>query len=90
MPSRRKLPEHLIPRELSILAFYARGMSDKQIADKLDMNLSTVTTHGQRLRQRLAPYVDANGNIRVQMALIGIALGLAKLPEHLPNSGENK
>lgn len=85
---RRRLPETLLQREKDILACYARGMGDKQIADELGWPISTVTSSNQRLRQRLAPYIDQNGNIRVQMALIGIALGLAKLPENLPNPGE--
>jgi two-component system, NarL family, response regulator LiaR len=43
----------LSPRELDVLRLIAEGLSNKEIADKLEISLSTVKTHIEDILQRL-------------------------------------
>jgi len=50
---RPKLLETLSPRELEILEYIARGMSNAEIADELVISLATVKTHVRNVLQKL-------------------------------------
>jgi DNA-binding NarL/FixJ family response regulator len=50
---RPKLLETLSPRELEILEYVARGMSNAEIADELVISLATVKTHVRNVLQKL-------------------------------------
>jgi hypothetical protein len=70
--------------EREIITCYTRGLTDKQIVDEIDITLGALISRSYRLREKLAPYMDTNGNSRVQLALIGVALGLGTLPKKVP------
>lgn len=48
-------------RELQIIKLIARGLEDKEIADKLDCAIDTVRTHLQRIRQKM----EVNNRIEI-------------------------
>jgi DNA-binding CsgD family transcriptional regulator len=60
----------ITPRELEILALIAKGMSNREIADKLFVSESTVKTHSSRLFDKLS------AKRRTQAVQIGKELGL--------------
>jgi len=60
----------ITPRELEILDLIAKGMSNREIAEKLFVSESTVKTHSSRLFDKL------NAKRRTQAVQIGKELGL--------------
>lgn len=58
------------PRELEILALIAKGMSNREIAEKLFVSENTVKTHSSRLFEKL------NAKRRTQAVQIGKEFGL--------------
>jgi DNA-binding CsgD family transcriptional regulator len=58
------------PRELEILALIAKGMSNREIAEKLFVSENTVKTHSSRLFEKLS------AKRRTQAVQIGKELGL--------------
>ncbi len=62
--------DKLSPREREILAFIARGKSNKEIARELDVAESTVKIHVQNLLRKL------NLTSRVQAAVLAVELGV--------------
>ena len=67
--------ERLSPRERQILAFLAKGASNKEIARSLDVAESTVKIHVQHILRKL------NLSSRVQAAVYAVEAGLADLPK---------
>jgi two-component system, NarL family, nitrate/nitrite response regulator NarL len=67
--------ERLSPRERQILAFLAKGASNKEIARALDVAESTVKIHVQHILRKL------NLSSRVQAAVYAVEAGLADLPK---------
>ena len=63
--------EALTPRELEILRFLARGLSNQEIADELEISITTVATH---VRNILSKLHLAN---RTQAALYAIEQGIS-------------
>jgi DNA-binding CsgD family transcriptional regulator/tetratricopeptide (TPR) repeat protein len=52
----QELPPHLLqlsPREMEVLSYLAMGWSDKEIADKLFVSVSTTKTHLRRIYSKL-------------------------------------
>ncbi len=66
--------DRLTPREREILLFLARGMSNKEIARKLDLAESTVKIHVQNTLRKL------NLSSRVQAAVYAVENGFAPGP----------
>jgi two-component system nitrate/nitrite response regulator NarL len=64
--------EKLSPREREILAFVARGQSNKEIARALDLAESTVKIHVQSILRKL------NLTSRVQAAVYAVGHGFAE------------
>jgi DNA-binding CsgD family transcriptional regulator len=60
----------ITPRELEILALIAKGMSNREIAEKLFVSENTVKTHSSRLFDKLS------AKRRTQAVQIGKELGL--------------
>lgn len=60
----------ITPRELEILALISKGMSNREIAEKLFVSESTVKTHSSRLFDKLS------AKRRTQAVQIGKELGL--------------
>lgn len=71
----------LTDRELQFLTCYALCLSDKQIEAQTGLSAGSVIRYGQILRRKFRPYLNESGNFRAQFALIGVAMGLGKLPE---------
>jgi two-component system nitrate/nitrite response regulator NarL len=67
--------ERLSPRERQILAYLAKGASNKEIARALDVAESTVKIHVQHILRKL------NLSSRVQAAVYAVEAGLAELPK---------
>ena len=63
----------LTPRELEVLAALADGLSDKEIADRLQVRLETVRTHMVNLLAKLG--VDT----RLQALVVGLRHGLVEV-----------
>jgi len=70
--------DKLSPREREILAFIARGASNKEIARSLDVAESTVKIHVQHILRKL------NLTSRVQAAVYAVENGLAERPQDKP------
>jgi two-component system nitrate/nitrite response regulator NarL len=66
--------DKLSPREREILAFLAKGASNKEIARDLDLAESTVKIHVQHILRKL------NLSSRVQAAVYAVEAGLAPKP----------
>lgn len=66
--------EQLTHRELEILAWLSRGISNKEIARELDLAESTIKVHVQNILRKL------NLSGRVQAALFAVEHGLDKMP----------
>jgi two-component system nitrate/nitrite response regulator NarL len=64
--------DKLSPREREILAFLAKGASNKEIARHLDLAESTVKIHVQHILRKL------NLSSRVQAAVYAVEAGLAE------------
>lgn len=60
----------LSPRELEVLGLIAKGLSNKEIADQLEISLSTVKTHIEDILKRLKV------SDRTQAAVIAVRQGL--------------
>ncbi len=67
--------EELSGREQEIVACVARGMSNKQIADKLCLSVHTVTTHRRNIAQKLEIHSSAG------LAIYAVINGLVKIDE---------
>jgi len=67
--------DKLSPREREILAFIARGQSNKEIARELDVAESTVKIHVQNLLRKL------NLTSRVQAAVLAVEQGIGQASE---------
>jgi two-component system, NarL family, response regulator LiaR len=67
--------EKLSNREMEIFKLVAGGMSNKQIALKLDINLRTVKTHLNSIFTKL------RSGSRTQAIIVGLKQGLVKLEE---------
>jgi two-component system nitrate/nitrite response regulator NarL len=67
--------DKLSPREREILAFLAKGASNKEIARDLDLAESTVKIHVQHILRKL------NLSSRVQAAVYAVEAGLADKPQ---------
>lgn len=67
----------LSPREREILYALAEGLSDKEIASRLQIGVETVRTHLVAVRRKL------HVNSRVQLAVIAVRYGLDTTPGHL-------
>jgi two-component system nitrate/nitrite response regulator NarL len=67
--------DKLSPREREILAFVAKGASNKEIARALDLAESTVKIHVQHILRKL------NLTSRVQAAVYAVEAGLAESPK---------
>lgn len=67
--------EELSGREREIVACVARGMSNKQIADKLCLSVHTVTTHRRNIAQKLEIHSAAG------LAIYAVINGLVKIEE---------
>ncbi len=67
--------EELSAREREIVACVARGMSNKQIADKLCLSVHTVTTHRRNIAQKLEIHSSAG------LAIYAVINGLVKIEE---------
>jgi DNA-binding NarL/FixJ family response regulator len=59
----------LTARERDVLALMAQGLSDRGIADRLHVSVTTVGTHTQHLFRKLALTEDPVGNRRVTAVL---------------------
>jgi len=69
-PSVPALGEKLSPRELEIYRLSAKGMSNKQISQELNLNLRTVKGHLVNIFSKL------NASSRTEALLIGLRTGL--------------
>ena len=67
--------DKLSPREREILAFVAKGASNKEIARALDLAESTVKIHVQHILRKL------NLTSRVQAAVYAVEAGLSESPK---------
>lgn len=67
--------EELSTREREIVACVARGLSNKQIADKLCLSVHTVTTHRRNIAQKLEIHSAAG------LAIYAVINGLVKIEE---------
>ena len=60
----------LSPREQTVLALMAQGLSNKGIAQKLCVQLATVRTHIIHIYQKLGLINEAKSAVRVKAVLI--------------------
>lgn len=67
--------EALTPREMEILRYLARGLSNQEIADELKISITTVATH---VRNILSKLHLAN---RTQAALYAVEQGISSISE---------
>lgn len=67
--------EALTPREMEILRYLARGLSNQEIADELKISITTVATH---VRNILSKLHLAN---RTQAALFAVEQGISSISE---------
>ena len=75
-PTETTLPEEILtPREMEILRYLARGLSNQEIADELEISITTVATH---VRNILSKLHLAN---RTQAALYAIERGISSSSE---------
>ena len=53
-PTETTLPEEILtPREMEILRYLARGLSNQEIADELVISITTVATHVRNILSKL-------------------------------------
>ena len=71
--------EELTNREREVLVLVAEGLSNKEIADKLDVGVRTVETHRERIMRKLAVHSVAG------LTRFAIAKGLITLRDELPH-----
>lgn len=53
MPARGKPEVVLSPREMEVASLLCRGYINKEVADKLDIGLTTVITHRKNIMEKL-------------------------------------
>ena len=46
-------PNELTPREIDVLRLVSRGLANKEIADKLNIGLTTVISHRKNITEKL-------------------------------------
>ncbi len=68
----------LSPREISVLTLVVEGLDDEAIAARLDISVSTVTTHRRNLRQKL------NAHNNRELISYGHLWGIAPLTPAAP------
>jgi two-component system secretion response regulator SsrB len=68
----------LSPREISVLTLVVEGLDDETIAARLDISVSTVTTHRRNLRQKL------NAHNNRELISYGHLWGIAPLTPATP------
>lgn len=68
--------KQLSPREQTVLAGIAEGLSNKEIASRLGLGVRTVETHRERLMRKLKIHHTAG------LTRLAISLGLTFSPEH--------
>jgi HD-GYP domain-containing protein (c-di-GMP phosphodiesterase class II) len=73
VPRRREGPAGLTPREVEVLTLLARGLSNKQIAQRLVISPKTVANHAEHI------YAKINASTRAAAGLFAMQHGL--LPE---------
>src|SRR5439155_4645988 len=73
VPRRREGPAGLTPREVDVLRLLARGLSNKEIAERLVISPKTVGNHVEHI------YVKINTSTRAAASLFAMQHGL--LPE---------
>jgi NarL family two-component system response regulator LiaR len=72
----------LSDREAEVLQFVAHGLANKQIAQELDVSLSTVKAHVSSILGKLSVPT------RTQLALYAARTGLVALEDHEPRTAE--
>ena len=72
-PVRQGLPDPLSNRELDVLVLMAERLSDKEIAGRLHVSLSTVKSHANKIYQKL--------HVRGRREAAEKARGLGILPQ---------
>ena len=73
VPRRREGPAGLTPREVEVLRLLARGLSNKEIAERLVISPKTVANHAEHI------YAKINASTRAAAGLFAMQHGL--LPE---------
>jgi DNA-binding NarL/FixJ family response regulator len=73
VPRRREGPAGLTPREVEVLRLLARGLSNKEIAERLVISPKTVGNHAEHI------YSKINASTRAAAGLFAMQHGL--LPE---------
>ncbi len=73
VPRRREGPAGLTPREVDVLRLLARGLSNKEIAERLVISAKTVANHAEHI------YAKINASTRAAAGLFAMQHGL--LPE---------
>ena len=53
VPPRRTIEHELSAREIEVLALITKGLINKEIADKLNISLTTVITHRKNITEKL-------------------------------------
>lgn len=74
-PAEENTAEELSSREREIVACVARGLSNKQIADRLCLSVHTVTTHRRNIAQKLQIHSAAG------LAIYAVVNGLVAIDE---------
>jgi two-component system, NarL family, response regulator LiaR len=69
------IPYNLTPRELSILRFLAKGMSNKQIALEMDLSQRTVKSHLVDI------FLKLNISSRIEAVIFGLRNGLINIDD---------
>lgn len=70
VPNEKKRADSITPREFEILELIARGMSNREIAEKLFVSENTVKTHSSRVFDKLG------AKRRTQAVQLGKEFGL--------------
>ena len=73
VPRRREGPAGLTPREVEVLRLLARGLSNKEIAERLVISPKTVANHAEHI------YAKIDASTRAAAGLFAMQHGL--LPE---------
>lgn len=56
--------EEFTPRQLEVLELIAQGLSDKQIADKLNVSIHNISDHKRRLQKKLNTYCKTSTAVK--------------------------
>jgi len=81
-PSTEALHEtHLTPKQVEVLSYAAEGLSNKQIAARLDISVGTVKLHMTEIYRRL--------NVERRAEAVAIAVGIERVRAHQIRRGED-